>query len=91
MPNIEMHGFTGNIVKYHKLKEVITQSELSFKKDIVITLIDSCCLDLDGKTQPFLRICDTDHKRTEKIVRVLEKLGYDIEVLLLKRFYPASS
>ncbi len=90
MPNIEIHGFGGNETWY-KLREVINQSELLFKKDIVITEVGSYCRNLVGITQPFLRICDTDHKRAEKLAKVLEKLNLDIEVLILKRFYPASS
>lgn len=86
-----MHGFGGRNDKCYKLREAIIQSELLFKKDIVMTVINSYCRNLDGKTQPFLRICATDHKRAEQIVKVLEKLNYDIEVLILKRFYPASS
>lgn len=95
MPNIEIWGLDWKeaLDESIKIRNIIGVSNLPFKNDVVVTTIGvrSHCVDLTGKSQPFLRICDTDRKRIEKLIKFLDEFDfndeYDIEVLILHRFY----
>lgn len=72
-----------------KIKKAINYSLF---KNVAIIIVKSHCFDLfTGESRPFLRICDTDRKRAEKLIKFLEEFDfydkYDIEILELRRFY----
>jgi len=101
MPNIEIHGFGSlgihevdfleRMVELTKLQTAIKEilPALPFAQEVVITTYNNTCNDLNQKSAPFLRICDTDHDRADKIARALTPLKIDIEILRLCVFYPA--
>lgn len=100
MPNIEVHGL-GRIANrgYHtglekdipgtlkKLRDILSATE--FRNEVVITVFDSYCIDVKAIYQPFLRICDTDIKRAEKITKIIRGSSFnlDIEIVRLERFF----
>ena len=72
------------------IKEILPRAALPFAQEVVITTYNNTCNDLNQKSAPFLRICDTDHDRADKIARALTPLKIDVEILRLYVFYPAS-
>jgi hypothetical protein len=92
MPNIEQYGLSvdeaaradsmiRNLFKYKP-----------YRKDYVITFIESDVRDDQNKKQPFLRLLTTksDYANgvTDDIINELKKLKFDIEVKSLDRFIP---
>jgi len=104
MLNIEIHGF-GSLHGIHdvhflermdelaKLQTAITEILMGFPfaHEAAITTCNTERKYLDQKPAPFLRICDTDHDRADKIARALVPLKIDIEILRLYVFYPAAT
>ncbi len=103
MPNIEIHGWSRkygmagetthhNLIEESRLKNAAIKilKRFPFAKDVIITVHDSYCHNLEGKRVPFLRICDTDTSRADDIAEALMPLKIDIEIMQLYAFYPAS-
>lgn len=98
MPNIELHGFTGRAhglslaTPLRRVEEVESKIRELFepkpyKKDYVISRIDSHVVDHDNDPQPFIRLVSTE-EHIDDVVEELKKLGYDIEIMILNTFIP---
>lgn len=87
MPNIQLYGFESTAEVFDFLSKAFEKSSL--KDEIVITnMYYSRSFNLEGKILPFIRIASTDSVEIEELVKVLQRLGYDIETLVLTNFYP---
>ena len=96
MPNIEIHGFgRGKHVSDEGMTSrsmlVKALETLPFAGEVVITDCDDLVSDLNGKDQPFIRICSSDESHGSEIIEALEKAGLkvDIEIQPIKKFIPA--
>lgn len=91
MPNIEIYGFRDGSAEESVILTAVAISliKTKYKDEVVITTISSRCENLDGKSMPFLRICDTNTERMKDIAKVLRQIrpGLDIELLTLSGFY----
>ncbi len=88
MPNIEMYGFSIDEVKgidsmIHELLEFTP-----YRDDYVTTFIESEVIDHYNRKQPFLRLVTTKNDHIDDILEELQKLKFDIEVMMLDRFIP---
>lgn len=96
MPNIEIHGFgsweTGMVSNKERarfIRDVIIRDVPELAKDVVLDVYPDECRDLEGRLQPFLRICSSDPTHFELLVTALSPLKMDMELVLLPGFYPA--
>ena len=89
MPNIEIHGYKGQlwmegVQKKDEILHLLKHS--NFKDEAVVTLCNDACVDVYGKPQPYLRICGTIIEQLDKIVEILEPIKMDKEVLVITKF-----
>lgn len=99
MPNIEIHGvhgldtIAGQLTEkqsklYSEIFKTIELKAHELMDEAVVTICNDHCLDRQGQSQPFLRICSTDQVQTRKLVMILKPLGLDIETMVVTAFYP---
>jgi hypothetical protein len=93
MPNIEIHG--KGIVEARQVRRLIRTalSETPYNKKVVTTLYRTNTTDYRSESVPFLRVyTDADCPFLDSLLNELSALlGWDIEVLTLIKFVPATS
>ena len=98
MSNIEIHGYgeAGNYNIRQHISAIISKSTLLYKayQEIVITYIPSECYGISNvvsgvsaEKRPFLRVFGTDEGEIKYIAELLQKYGYEVETLLIHKFY----
>lgn len=100
MPNIMIFGLnlTDCKVESKKIALILAQSQLPYRiyNEMVITCVPSECYGVSdivvggtiAHSQLFLRVCSDDAEEIKQIVELLNEKGYEIETLLIHRFYP---
>lgn len=99
MPNIMIFGLnlTDCKVESKRIALILVQGGLPYKtyNETVITNIPSESYPVfeiiarnDTKTHPFLRVCSDNEEEIKQLAELLNGRGYEIETLLIHRFYP---
>ncbi len=91
MPNIEIHGLAINQARDLRFEIFSVFKNEPYVKDIVVTIFSTQVLDVNGETQPFLRLVNDCQKNTKRIIGKLKKFGLDIEHARLEKFYPKAN
>ncbi|MCK4554070.1 hypothetical protein KAU19_03845 [Candidatus Parcubacteria bacterium] len=88
MPNIEMYGLRHQEArkKENEIDELLRLKP--YANDYVVTNISSIVLDKHAQRQPFLRLVSTRNDHIDNILKELQKLDMDIEVMILDKFIP---
>ena len=94
MPNVEVHGLGirfGDKLRKRVRDEIfnaIRETSVELAADTVVTVIADECLNIGFTSCPFLRVIaeESEEDKISKIVKCLEPLGYDIEILAIKKF-----
>ena len=96
MPNIEMHGFSGDqaICKRDVIAAIL--ESIGLDDDAVITVVPSTVTTADRKRrrpQPFIRICGTSQGEIDDIIAAMQTAGLqlDTEWLVLGGFIDAKN
>ncbi len=79
MPNIEIHGLSGDEAQTieDKIFELFEYSD--FINDMVVEIVPSFVHNKERVYQPYLRFRNTDSTQDEKTIKGLLKLGMDLE------------
>lgn len=91
MPTIELHGMRKDQATFVTAKIIKALKGDDVAKALVISRIPSEVIDVFEDISPFLRIAITAEsagKYLKTMVPKLGKLGYDIQVFELKKFFP---
>ena len=96
MTNIEIHGFecdavAGIDMRASELRNKILYTLFVGKlyaDEMVVTTVADDVRDFHGESQPFLRVISTPCHELDEIVKTLETLHMDIEVMTLTAFHP---
>ncbi|MFM2381475.1 MAG: hypothetical protein RLZZ76_242 [Candidatus Parcubacteria bacterium] len=90
MPNIELHGFFRQYAET-ELFQKITKLLKGFRgvSQVVVTFCDTCVINLKDMEQSHIRVVATPGKDRDRLVKKLEALGEDIEVLDLAQWVPS--
>lgn len=91
MPNIEIHGLAINRARDLRFEIFSVFNNEPYVKEMVVTIFPTQVLDMNGETQPFLRLVNDCQKNTKRIIGKLKKFGLDIEHARLEKFYPKVS
>ena len=92
MPNIEVHGLGvlvngGAVATCEEIKKIFADWPCS--PDIIVDVIEgSHPRDLQGNSQPYFRVWDTDSTRGKQVALRLRLHGYDVEFVALDKFLP---
>lgn len=88
MPNIELYGFTAAEVATasSQIREIF--ADKPYQDEYVITCILSRVTDHHVQRQPFIRLVNTPSEHLGDMIAELQKVGVDIEVMMLDGFYP---
>ncbi len=91
MPNIEIYGHTENYGygMMAEIRSLINEYLSELSKDIIYTIIESAAKSHQaGQFCPYIRVCDVDIKRAEKICKLINKrFSIRVELLKLQGFY----
>lgn len=92
MPNVEIHGLGKGEVAIALVRKIYGLFEGEpYAKAMVVSVYDDLVVDREGETQPFLRLVNSHHRHTKKILGKLRQIDMDLKHLKLKAFYPKGS
>lgn len=88
MPNIKIYGLSPQeeAAKFKQIQDIFKNE--SYSDDIVVSLIKSEVIDLKGRSQPYVQLELSCMKNYNKKLKLLKKLGMDIQVVHLHDFIP---
>jgi hypothetical protein len=87
MPNIELHGYSKKYIATVLNRIRMALGDMPDAKEIVTTTYPDSVAALDGTSSPYLRVVSTPDGLGDLLKR-LEPLREDIEVLLLQSWIP---
>ena len=95
MPNFELFGYGKNRTEYliENIKAEIAKSDTvsSILDSIIFTIHMTVVKDAKGIYAPFIRLASTPKDELVELIKILQKLNVDVEVMILDEFIPAKS
>ena len=88
MPNIEIHGLVQQAAFEVRRRMFDLFLGDPCVNEMVVTVFSTHVMDRQGLLQPFLRLLSSCEDDVPRIIEKLQKLGFDIEHVKVKGFYP---
>jgi hypothetical protein len=89
MANIEIHGMEKELAEKERENIFELFKEKEYVRDIVVTIFPTDVRDRRYRKLPFIRLVSTLEPYLEEVVKLLLKIGFDLEILELQRFIEA--